>query len=318
MRYSVAIFRKAGEGMGNAFFFDWEIQFMAWLQSFENGFFTAVATFFTMLGEEYLMILIVGLIYWSLNKDLGRKVSLALSGTMVAGAFIKCIAMRRRPYMDNPEVKCIRAAHPDEDLMSETAQGYSFPSLHASMSAATYGSLARETGKKVLIYIAFILPFFIGLSRNYLGVHYPTDVLTGWVLGAAMVFLLGAAERKKGYKAGFVMVLAVGLIGIFFSRDNEYFSAIGIVAGIFAGFMFEEKYVNFERAKSVLSIIVRPIIGLLIFVVLNVLLKMPVKNLSPEDHAGFLLVYRAFRYALAGFVLMGPYPWLFKKAKLLN
>jgi len=303
--------------MGNVFFFDWEIQFMAWLQSFESGFLTALATGFTMLGEEYLMILIVGLIYWSLDKQLGRRISLALSGTMVCGAFIKCIAMRRRPYMDNAEIKCIRAAYPKEDLMSVTAQGYSLPSLHAAMSAATYGSLAREAGKKLLTLIAFILPFFIGLSRNYLGVHYPTDVIAGWIVGAAVVFGIGTLEHRKGYMPAFILILIVGVVGIFFARDNEYFTCLGLAVGLPAGFKFEEKYVNFEKSKTVLSTVLRPVTGVLLFVVLSALLKLPVASVPVEGHEGFLLAYRTFRYAVTIFALMGLYPMLFKKIRFL-
>lgn len=93
-----------------------------------------------MLGEEYLVVAVLG-IYWCFNKELGRKVSLALSGTMILGTLIKGLALRRRPYMDNAKVKCIRAAHPEDDGMSPAAQGFSMPSLHASMSVAVYGTL---------------------------------------------------------------------------------------------------------------------------------------------------------------------------------
>jgi len=304
--------------MGNVFFFDWEIQFMAWLQSFESDFLTAVATGFTMMGEEYLMILIIGLVYWSLDKNLGRKISLALSGTMVCGAFFKCLAMRRRPYMDNPEIQCIRAAHPDEELMSVTAQGYSFPSLHAAMSAATYGSLARETGKKLLGYLAFILPLFIGLSRNYLGVHYPTDVIGGWIIGAVVVFGIGAIEHRKGYMPAFAVILAIGAVGIFFAHDNEYFSCIGTALGLATGFKFEEKRVHFEKATTPRSIILRPIGGVLLFAVLSALLKLPVASLPKAGYETFLLAYRAFRYAVTGFAIMGLYPLLFRKVRFLG
>lgn len=162
------------------FFYEWEVRLIALLQSFSNGFLTAAATFFTMLGEEYLIILILGIIYWCIDKDLGRRVSLALSGTMVLGTLIKGAAQRRRPYMDNSEVKCFRAAHPKDDIMSPTEQGFSMPSLHASMSVAVYGTLARETKKPAILVLSVLLPLFIGFSRIYLGVHYPTDVLAGF------------------------------------------------------------------------------------------------------------------------------------------
>jgi undecaprenyl-diphosphatase len=69
----------------------------------------------------------------------------------------------------------------------------SFPSGHSMMSAVVYLTQAAIIGRiqknrKIRIYIlsvALFLTFIIGLSRVYLGVHYPTDVLGGWTIGLA-------------------------------------------------------------------------------------------------------------------------------------
>ncbi len=73
----------------------------------------------------------------------------------------------------------------------------SFPSGHSMISAVVYltqaSLLARiEKKKSIRVYIitvALILTFLIGISRVYLGVHYPTDVLAGWSIGFAWAFL---------------------------------------------------------------------------------------------------------------------------------
>ena len=299
--------------MGNVFFFDWEVQLMVLLQSHANSFFTAAATFFTLFGEEYLVILVLGILYWCIDKEVGRRVSRALSGTMVFGALIKGLVQRRRPYMDNSEVKCIRAAHPDEDIMSPLAQGFSMPSLHASMSVSVYGSLAHETKKRPLIALGILLPLFIGISRVYLGVHYPTDVLSGWILGIVLVFALNAVEHRFGYKAGFIAVLIIGASGFLFCRDDEFYSAWGIALGLLLGFIYEEKRVGFEKATKWWSYIVRPVLGVAIFALVSIVLKVPAKFISIEWLA---LVYRMVRYAVSTFVIIGLYPHLFKKARI--
>lgn len=299
--------------MGNVFFFDWELRLMEAIQSVAGGFLTAVASFFSMLGEEYLIIVVLGLIYWCFNKDLGRKVSLALSGTMICGTIIKGIAMRRRPYMDNKTIKCIRAAHPEDDVMSPVAQGFSMPSLHASMSVAVYGTLAYRIKKLLFILLGIFLPLFIGVSRVYLGVHYPTDVLLGWITGIIMVFVLGAAENKFGYKAVFTGVLLIGSAGFFFCRDNEFFSSWGLTLGLLLGFIYEEKFVGFEPAKKWWSYILRPVLGVVIFAVVSAALKIPAKAITSEMLS---LVYRLVRYAVSTFAIIGLYPHLFKKIKI--
>ncbi len=299
--------------MGNTFFFEWEVRLIEALQSVSGKFFTSAAQFFTMLGEEYLVIVILGLTYWCFNKDLGRKVSLALSGTMIFCTLVKGLTLRRKPYMDNPTIKCLRPPHPDGDIMSTAIQGFSMPSLHASMSVAVYGTIAYRIKKLLFTVLAILLPLFIGVSRIYLGVHYPTDILLGWILGAVMVFVLGAVENRFGYKTAFICVLLIGSAGFFYCRDNEFWSSWGLTLGLLLAFIYEEKFVRFEPAKKWWSYIVRPALGVLVFVLVTAVLEIPENAITAEMLA---FVYRMFRFAVSTFVIIGLYPHLFKILKI--
>lgn len=81
----------------------------------------------------------------------------------------------------------------------------SFPSGHATVSAVTYLTLgvvlARATDRRRMkvfyIVTAIFLTGIVGLSRLYLGVHYPTDVAAGWALGAAWAILCGLATAPS-------------------------------------------------------------------------------------------------------------------------
>jgi undecaprenyl-diphosphatase len=88
----------------------------------------------------------------------------------------------------------------------------SFPSGHAMLSAVTYltlgALLARSQERKSLrvyvLSVAIVLTLIIGMSRVYLGVHWPTDVLAGWCLGAAWALLcwLAATFLARKHKLG--------------------------------------------------------------------------------------------------------------------
>ncbi len=82
-------------------------------------------------------------------------------------------------------------------------RGFSFPSGHASLSMVAYGILAvlvshsylsRRTQVAVFTVVATLV-FLIGLSRVWLGVHYPSDVIAGWIAGATVVLVYGSLIR---------------------------------------------------------------------------------------------------------------------------
>jgi undecaprenyl-diphosphatase len=85
----------------------------------------------------------------------------------------------------------------------------SFPSGHAMLSASVYLSLAvvlalRRTRRAVQVYVvslAGLLTILVGASRVYLGVHYPTDVLAGWLAGILWAVLCGLASWSVGQRS---------------------------------------------------------------------------------------------------------------------
>ena len=104
----------------------------------------------------------------------------------------------------------IQFARPRPDLFVPAAKVFtaSFPSGHAALSAITYMTLAAllarmTVSRRLRVYfvaVAIALTLMIGVSRVYLGVHYPTDVLAGWCIGSAWALLCWAIMTRLQHK----------------------------------------------------------------------------------------------------------------------
>lgn len=151
----------------------------------------AMADITALGGFTVLTLLVAGVAIYMLST--GRRIgALMIVGASLSGGVLsetlKALFERARPDLV-PHLTHMASA--------------SFPSGHAFLSAVTYLTLgvllAREhdgqRAKLLLIGGAVLLTLMIGASRVYLGVHWPTDVLAGWSLGAAWAALWWLAAR---------------------------------------------------------------------------------------------------------------------------
>jgi hypothetical protein len=95
-------------------------------------------------------------------------------------------------------------------LAEETS--YGIPSSHASDSLAVWGYLAYRLKKDWLWALMILVVLLIGLSRMYLGVHFPTDVLAGWLIGLVVIIVFARSEDRVAAWLGKFSV--TGQIGI--------------------------------------------------------------------------------------------------------
>lgn len=135
---------------------------------------------FSHVGEHAGVWLAIGALGQVLDGE--RRGSWRRATTTVAGAYalnttIKLLVRRRRPVL------------PDLPALTSTPTGLSFPSAHACTSFAGALSYSRVGAPAAPLYA---LALGLSLSRVYLGVHYPSDVLAGAVFGA----LVGAARTQ--------------------------------------------------------------------------------------------------------------------------
>ena len=168
-----------------------------WIAANVPGWLDGPMLFFTALGYYWVVLplLAVAVAGFYLAKWRLSAVVLIVStaGGVVLTTVLKAVFRRARP-----------------DLLDSgyTASFYSFPSGHATVAVGFYGALTlmlayhlRGTARWAVVVIGTLVVFLIGFSRLYLGVHYPTDVLAGylaaplWLVSVGSVYVLWIALR---------------------------------------------------------------------------------------------------------------------------
>ena len=104
--------------------------------------------------------------------------------TALVNVGLKHIFKRSRPFKKYPNFISVR-----------TAGGYSFPSCHTSSAFATASALSRAYSKWYVVAPSLLWASSVGYSRMYLGVHFPSDVLAGAVLGTGAAFALDGLKK---------------------------------------------------------------------------------------------------------------------------
>jgi len=167
---------------------DFADQVVIWLvRYFANPALDKLMLAVTYLGSGYVSIflamIMLGVLFWRRRKSEGISLVVCLFGGGLLNYLLKHLFERARPDMFK--------------LISET--GYSFPSGHAMLSLCFYGMLAYIFGRKLTQHYGRILVLgvttaliaAIGISRIYVGVHYPSDVLAGYIAGGTwLVFCI--------------------------------------------------------------------------------------------------------------------------------
>ena len=304
---------------GNTIFFPWEVSLMEWLQSHIGNAGISIISFFSMFGEELFLILILGFIYWSYDKKLGRTMGLSAIMGLTWNTMAKNIVLRRRPYFDHEGIKILRVVDPEADIYDISAQGYSFPSGHSTNVATVFSSLAINLRKRWVTVVAITIPLLTGFSRIVVGAHYPTDVLAGWLLGLISVLIVRYLQNHiKNTLTLYGILLIAGVPGFFYCKSTDYFTSMGLLIGFMGGTLLDDHLVHFENTRKPLSMALRVLGGLAVYLALSKLLKLPFSKEFLSSGSTAALLVRCARYVIIAFVDFGIYPMLFKLDKRAN
>ncbi|ADY12701.1 phosphatase PAP2 family protein [Sphaerochaeta globosa] len=275
-----------------------------------------LANIASAVGEQTFVIAVILYVFYNYDKKKGFALFTSVLFAVLGMGILKAIVRAPRPFQVLQSIDGKRL---------ETATGYSFPSGHTTTGAAFYTALALTFKKRPLSILCAVMMALVGLSRLYLGVHWPIDVFAGLLLGVAISFVVSHYlnalydDKQKrirlsiwigtlSFIAGTItaILLNLGLIDEVAFTDLMKVFALG--GGGYLGFALENVKVNFVVQEKRSKQILRYVIGLI-----GILLFMGAKAIIPES----LYAVGAFmRYTLVGFWATGLYPLIGKNLRL--
>ncbi|HEY5729165.1 MAG TPA: phosphatase PAP2 family protein, partial [Anaerolineales bacterium] len=128
------------------------------------------------IGLPEFFLVLIPFIYWNIDRRVGIRAMFVLLYFDFINASLKVLFHEPRPFWLGG-VKQL-----------STEGSYGLPSGHSGRTLAVAGYLATQVRKNWFWAIAIIYILFVGISRMYLGMHFPQDVLGGWLLGILVIW----------------------------------------------------------------------------------------------------------------------------------
>jgi membrane-associated phospholipid phosphatase len=280
----------------------WGIQPILWLQQFSPALdlpFIGI----TQLGSEELFLVTLAFVFWCLDRRHGARLAMLLLFSVWLNSVVKELVNQPRPFEFDPAVRMIFPA-----------TGGGLPSGHTQNTVVLWGYLAWAFRRRWLTVLAVVLMVLAPLSRLYLGAHFPTDLLGGYLLGAVLLWLYIRLEpRVEGWvhrrSLGWQIALALGLPGVLLllhpSADEALVTGLATFTGMGLAFIHERRWVGFEAPAGVRERLACLALGVVVVLVIRLGLKAVLTGLEPE------VVFRFARYILIGLWAGVGAPWTF-------
>ena len=286
---------------------EWGIEVIVAIQTIRSP---ALDVFFqgvTFLGDAEFYLLVAPIFIWSVNYRLGARLGILLLFSSYINEALKNALMQPRPCEPRP------------DLCIDQAEGYGIPSGHSQNAIVFWGVIAHWISKAWAWAAAILLMLLIGLSRIYLGVHFPSDVLVGWAIGIVILGLyIVLGERVEKWLGGLsltvqiLIALALPVMFLAIQPSDVTVQITGAFAGIAVGVALGIRYLDFDAGGQFWKRAVRFLLGAAVVAAIFFGLRL----IFPGEGASLYAVFRFMRYGLVGLWITLGAPWLFLRVGL--
>lgn len=258
------------------------LEVVRWFQTLRFGLLDNFALVLHAANGGLFYVVFIGAIYWMFDKRLGMRMLFALIAIGLVTLAFKDILARPRPYeiLDSGIIP----------LVNEHT--YGIPSGHAAMPLVIWGYFAYWMKRRSITISVIIFVMLMGLSRMYLGVHFPQDVMGGWLLGGVLLWLyitfveqIVTWWQKQSILIQLGLPIAVGILSmLFFINNVDGLAFIGLMVGAGVAVVVESRYVHFTHTDNLMRRSAQFIIGIIIAIAILQGLDVAFEAIEPPSY----------------------------------
>jgi len=279
---------------------EWGISVISAIQTVRTPFLDSFFQVVSNIGSEYFYFAALPLICTLINRKIGIRIAITIMVSVIINSLIKNFVEEPRPFLIDPSVTVI------------FENGFGFPSGHTQQAALFFGLLIFYVRKWWVIIPSALWVGLIGLSRMYLGVHYPTDVIGSICVAGAILFVhrqLVLHDKNLWNSATrlplFLAVFFGSILAIVVVPAKDMVSSGALVSGFVAGLLTTPVVIAPLSSNWIERFKIAAITGavLLLFFV-------GLKFLFPKYGEDYFMIFSFIRFFLCGFVLNAlPLQW---------
>jgi membrane-associated phospholipid phosphatase len=289
----------------------WGLDLIKQIQLIESPPLTALIRILTRGGSVFFFIPVLLFIIWCADEKKGLRLGILLLLSAWLNFFLKDLFQQPRPYQVDPSV----------GLSPEP--GYGLPSAHSQLSLVFLLSVSFWLGKQsarplVCIVLGSLLTLIIGFTRLYLGVHFPTDILAGWLTGGITLGLYALAgpsiERALNAGGSRIKMISCAVIALLMNALGPDVRLGALFLGFGTGYCLMRLYFPFsartEAGGRAAALALRCTVGILGTVIIGLVFSILSRGeaVLPRDYHKLA---RFIRYGLLGLWPTAAAPWLF-------
>lgn len=286
----------------------WGIALIVAVQSTGGEWLDTVFRAISFLGEEQFYLVFFPLLLWCVDARLGFRLGVIFLLSVYTNSVVKEILDHPRPFDLNPS------------LQRGYAVGYGLPSGHAQNAVVIWGGLATRIGTPAAWIGGLLLVGLIGFSRVYLGVHFPTDVLGGWLIGGVLLAVALVVDepiainvRRWPFSAQIALAILVPAVLAFVFPDRDAVSAMGALAGLGVGFTVSLRFLSLNARGPWWQRVIRFLVGAAVLLALYAGLRFLFPSEGPLQ-----LVFRFIRHSVLGLWVTFGAPWFLERIRLAS